>query len=107
MKKNSTGKQDRKLSVHVKLPEDAHPTSANEITVVNPDTEEELLMGKLDYLYSHCSQFGSTLKGRKLLPWGKFFTSRIDPNGVSGFLCPRHKMAEEHIEFTLSVCVCV
>ena len=23
------------------------------------------------------------------------------------FLCPRHKMAEGHIEFTLSVCVCV
>ena len=26
---------------------------------------------------------------------------------VSDFLCPRHKMAEEHIEFTLSVCVSV
>ena len=26
----------------------------------------------------------------------------IDP-----FLCPRHEMAEGHIEFTLSVCVCV
>ena len=23
------------------------------------------------------------------------------------FLCPRHKMAEGHIEFTLSACVCV
>ena len=23
------------------------------------------------------------------------------------FLCPRHKMAEGHIEFTLSVCVCL
>ena len=23
------------------------------------------------------------------------------------FLCPRHEMAEGHIEFTLSVCVCV
>ena len=26
---------------------------------------------------------------------------------VLGFLCPRHEMAEGHIEFTLSVCVCV
>ena len=24
-----------------------------------------------------------------------------------GFLCPRHKMADGHIEFTLCVCVCV
>ena len=24
-----------------------------------------------------------------------------------GFLCPRHKMAEGHIELTLRVCVCV
>ena len=24
-----------------------------------------------------------------------------------GGLCPRHKMAEGHIEFTLSVCVCL
>ena len=23
------------------------------------------------------------------------------------FLCPRHEMAEGHIEFTLSLCVCV
>ena len=86
MKKDSTGKQDRKLSVHVKLPEDAHPTTANEITVVNPDTEEELLMGKLDYLFLHPLSLGVNSKRKEIAQMGQILFFKNRPKwGVSLF----------------------
>ena len=32
---------------------------------------------------------------------------KLCPLECINFLCPRHKMVEGHIEFTLSVCVCL
>ena len=34
-------------------------------------------------------------------------TAADDSLKYSLFLCPRHEMGEGHIEFTLSVCVCL
>ena len=34
------------------------------------------------------------------------FSSLFLSQAIFRFLCPRHEMAEGHIEFTLSVCVC-
>ena len=39
-------KKDRKLSIHVALPQDAEPSNSCEISVVNPEREDSLLLGK-------------------------------------------------------------
>ena len=40
-------KKDRKLSIHVDLPQDAHPIeSTSEISVVDAEKEDSLLMGE-------------------------------------------------------------
>ena len=45
---------------------------------------------------------------KKLLTYFEMFFEAQALHCVDGcFLCPRHKMAEWHIEFTLSVCVCL